>query len=293
MRRKSINQSWQSVKGKIAVVIMSFSGDKQCLLQCLRGLEEQKKKGYDLEVFVLDDNEHPLDLSEEELKHFTYRKTFFPRNKNLNGSQCALGMLMEMVRCARSCKAEYLMKVDCDMYIRTIERFIEVLENEPQSVIGFQLRPTMNYAAGVTYILPAQGLYNTVKNFYKWLEHEKKGNEQFIPHIPEDWAISRSVAWVNKYKLLLWDNFTNSEQWLMAPFNFQELNEDGSVNSLILSKFCMYDFVNFGNRYDITKECKCGKLLDQKSPRDIAGETMQKFIDFDLNNEYNTTNTTP
>ena len=105
MNRTSIQEEWNTVKGKIAVVIMSFSGDKPCLNECLRGIELQKSKGYNIEVFIIDDANNPLELSEEQLKQVHYRKSYFNRNGNLNGTQCAIGMLMEMVRCARECNA--------------------------------------------------------------------------------------------------------------------------------------------------------------------------------------------
>jgi hypothetical protein len=78
---------------------------------------------------------------------------------------------MEMVRISRQSNAEYIMKVDSDMYIRSLDRFLEPLKTNKNSVIGFRLNKVMNYVAGVTYILPSQGLYNAVKNFGNWYKN--------------------------------------------------------------------------------------------------------------------------
>ena len=172
------------------------------------------------------------------------------------------------------------------MYIRSLDRFLKPLEEDPDSVIGFQLSKSMNYCAGVTYILPSKGLYKAVKEFYTWLNNEKENTEEFIKHTPEDWAITRCVTSVNDYTMYQWNNHTTPSNWLMSPFNFREIEADGSISSLVFSKYCMYDFVNFGNRYELDKECKCSKLLQEKTPRELAGEVMQKFTNFDLLNLY-------
>ena len=53
MTIKTIKEEWATIPNKIAVVIMAFKGDDSCLKQCLRGLEEQIKKGYNLEIHIL------------------------------------------------------------------------------------------------------------------------------------------------------------------------------------------------------------------------------------------------
>ena len=290
MKAKVNNQNcWQTIEGKIAVFIMAFSGDSECLCQCIRGLEEQKKKGFDLEIYICDDNNNPL--NEEQVQAVQdkikgYKKTYFERNCNLNGKQCAHGMLMEMLRCARESKAEFVMKVDCDMYIRDLHNFLKPLEEDRESVIGFKLNKDMNYCAGVTYLLPTSGLYNAVRDFYKWYKNEKENDPQWIAHCPEDWAITRCVTAVNEFTMVQWDNSCEPQNWLMSPFNFREIEEDGSVCALSFTRFQLYDFVNFGNRYELDQECKCKELMETKNPREIAGDCMRRFVDFDLLNIY-------
>ena len=283
MKTEILHEEWNTVKGKIAVFIMSFSGDKPCLTQCLRGIEQQQKKGYNIEVFIIDDANSPLELSEEQLQQVNYRKSYFNRNGNLNGTQCAHGMLIEMLRCARESKAEYILKVDSDMYIRSLDRFLKPLEENPECVIGFKLSKDMCYCAGVTYLLPTKGLYKAIKDFYKWYNNEKDNTNEWIKHCPEDWAITRCVTSVNDYTMYQWDNSTDPSTWLLAPFNFKEIEKDGTITPLAITRFTMYDFVNFGNRYDL-EECKCGELVNKKQPRDIAGECMAIFTDYDLLN---------
>ena len=71
-----LEQEYTFIKGKIAVVIMTFDNDSGCLTHCIRCLEEQKKKGYNLELFLLDDATNAL----QQPYQYTschYRKTYF------------------------------------------------------------------------------------------------------------------------------------------------------------------------------------------------------------------------
>lgn len=260
---------WLSIKNKIAIFIMSFSGDEGCLFQCVRALEKLSPR-YDFEIFVIDDGHSPLENIPENVH---YSKSFFNRNGNLNGTECAHGMLMEMLRCARACGAEYVMKVDSDMIIRNLDNFLHPLSINPEQVIGFKLNPSMNYAAGVSYLLPVNGLYETIKKFGIWFNDEKE-KEWFAPHCPEDWAISRCVASVNGYPLYQFNQADNPQNWLMSPFNFDDvqINDTGIIiPRLTFVRFRLYDFVNFGNRYQL----KCD------NPREVAAMCMKEFLDFE------------
>lgn len=135
------------------------------------------------------------------------------------------------------------------MYIRCLDRFLAPLKENPDKVIGFRLTTKMNYAAGVLYLLPTKGLYNTLKNFGSWLNKENGIDNEFPKHCPEDWAITRSVAAINNFTLTQWDNAQNPENWLLSPFNYSELKSDGSISILSMTRFQLYDFVNFGNRH--------------------------------------------
>lgn len=283
MNIKLVEQEYTPTNGKIAVVILAFSGDNLCLKQCIRGIEEQQKKGYNLQIFILDDANSPL--PQEEYKNYNYRKTYFSRNNNLNGTECSLGMLMEMVRISRQSNAEYIMKVDSDMYIRSLDRFLEPLKTNKNTVVGFRLNKLMNYVAGVTYILPSQGLYNTVRNFSNWYKNEQENSKQFIAHCPQDWAITRCTADTNNYVLWQWENAVNPNSWLLVPFSYKEVNEDGTIHPLSIIRYTMYDFINFGNRHELYYNWKC-KKVDVTEARYIAGYYMQNFIQFDLNNHY-------
>lgn len=271
---QTVENDYNFIKGKIAVVIMTFSKDSGCLKQCIRGIEEQIKKGYNLEIFILDDGNSPL--NREDFLEYNYRKTYFNRNNNLNGLQCSHGMLIEFLRIARQCRAQYVMKVDSDMYIRSLANFMKPLQENEDLVIGFKLNPLMDYVAGVTYLLPSKGLYNAIKNFYSWYSGDIK-SDGFIPHYPEDRTITRCISETNNYTLYQWQNSVNPHSWLLAPFNFNEVETSSTINPLILSRFTMYDFVNFGNRHEIK---------DQQHSRTIAAYWMKTFIDFDLLNTH-------
>lgn len=260
---------WLSIKNKIAIFIMSFSGDEGCLFQCVRALEKLSPR-YDFEIFVIDDGHNPIKNIPQNVN---YSKSFFNRNGNLNGAECAHGMLMEMLRCARECGAEYVMKIDSDMVVRSLDRFLMPLSFNPEQVIGFKLNPLMNYAAGVSYIFPVKGLYEAIKKFGIWFKEEEE-KEHFAAHCPEDWAISRCVSSVNGYQLYQFNQVDRPQYWLMAPFNFEEMKigENGiSIPRLTFVRFRMYDFVNFGNRYQL----KC------ENPREIAADCMKEFNNFE------------
>lgn len=262
---------WEPIKGKIAVCIMTFAGDEGCLTQCLRALNKEKQLR-DMEIYILDDASCPL----EQVPDGThYRKTYFQRCGNLNGKECAHGMMMEMCRCARECRAEFVMKVDSDMIIRSLDNFLKPLESVRHQVIGFKLTKEMNYCAGVTYILPSQGLYHAIRGFSAWYR-EEQSDPLWIDHCPEDWAISRCVAEVNGYQMTQHDQSIHPENWLLSPFNYDEVRDDGSVSPLSLTRYQLYDFVNFGNRYQMTVT----------NPREMAALCMRKFVDFDHLNIY-------
>lgn len=276
MNKRTVAYKNDVVAGKIAVVLMTFAGDERCLKQNLRYLERLKGK-YNLEFFILDDANKPL---ENPPANCNYWKTHFERQGNLNGQECTHGMLIEFLKIARMSKAEYILKVDCDMCVRNLDNFISPLEENPLQVIGFRLNPKMCYCAGVTYILPTVGLYNAVRHFCQWYNGQKELDTtgEFAPHCPEDWAITRCVADVNNWQLFQWDNSKeiSSENWLMSPFNFEEIRKDGSISPLSFARFQLYDFVNFGNRYQLKGD----------NTREIAADCMKKFVDFDLENKF-------
>lgn len=297
MEITQLKQEWTTTPGKIATVIMTFSGDAMCLQQCLRGLEEQKKKGYDLDIYIIDDAASPItntndikvDITQHKLHcgahSYSYKQSHFNRNFNLNGTECAMGIIMEMIRCSRESGAQYVMKVDSDMYIRNLNRFLAPLNDNPDSVIGFKLSKDMNGVAGVTYLLPAKGLYKALKGFHKWWKLAEK-EPGFMKHCPEDWAITCCTSYINDFTLVQWDNYTDPETWLLCPFNFADMSENGTVGALYYTKYSMYDFVNFGNRFEMREINKLAKLILAYDPRQVAGISMQRFIDFDVYDTY-------
>ena len=278
MNTKTHSVCRKPIAGKIAVILMTFADDEGCLTQCFRYLTKQQST-YNLEFFVLDDARKPLKNIPANVH---YWKTHFDRQCNLNGQECAHGMLIEMLKIARMSKAEYIMKVDCDMCIRDLENFLSPLKENPLQVVGFKLHEKMNYCAGVTYVLPVVGLFNAVVNFCAWYARQRELSSivEFAPYCPEDWAITRCVADVNDWTLFQWDNSyeVSPENWLMSPFNFAEVKKDGSISPLTFSRFQLYDFVNFGNRFQLSCD----------NPRTFAADCMKAFADFDLQNTFTT-----
>jgi hypothetical protein len=163
------------------------------------------------------------------------------------------------------------------MYIRSLKRFLQPLLTSDKLVLGFRLNNVMNYVAGVTYILPTEGLYNAIRNFCTWYKEEQENSTEWIQHAPEDWAITRAVAACNGYTLWQWDNAQNPSTWLLVPYNYNEVSTSSTVSPLTLARYSMYDFVNFGNRHEITQN---------STPRKFAADCMKHYIDFDLYNEF-------
>ena len=259
---------WQPIRNKVAIFYMAFSGDTQCLIESVRSIKRLSSK-YDFDIFIIDDIASPL----KEIPSGCHRYfSFFFRNGNLNGAECAHGMMMSMLTCARKCRAEYILKVDSDMIVKDLDSFLRPLDYDREQVIGFKLNPNMNYAAGVCYLLPVNALYNAIRCFNSWLIKEQE-REDYPQHCPEDWAITRSVSMINNIPLLQYNQVDKQEHWMMAPFNYDEvkLNDDEiRIPNLSLLRFSMYDFVNFGNRFQ----------LHEENARDVAAGCMKRFNDF-------------
>lgn len=260
---------YEMERGKYAICIFTFGGDSGCLATCVERLHKlQYPRNF--EIFVFDDGQNPL---EQVPANVYYQRTYFNRNGNLNGTECAHGILMALLHAARQARAEYVMKIDSDMLVLNFERFLKPLKENPLSVIGFKLNDKMQYAAGVCYAMPVEGLYNAVKGFSAWYTRESE-TEEFAPHCPEDWGVTRSVSAINDYKLILFNQVTNPEHWLLSPFNYDEilLDDDGkpNIHPLIFQRFMIYDFINFGNRYQLTCE----------NAREIASDCMSQYLTF-------------
>lgn len=160
------------------------------------------------------------------------------------------------------------------MLVLNFERFMQPLKENPLSVIGFKLNARMQYAAGVCYILPVTGLYEAIRGFHMWYEAES-AREDFATHCPEDWAITRAVSALNDYPLLLFNQVDKPSSWLLSPFNYDEImlgdtNGEIHIHPLIHQRFLIYDFINFGNRYQIARP----------EARDIAATCMGLYLSF-------------
>ena len=270
MKIHLIEDPYHMERGKIAFCIFSFAGDAGCLSHCVERLHVLTYPT-EFDIHVFDDAEHPL----QSVPHGVhYHKTYFHRNGNLNGTECAQGMIMCMLQAARESRAEYICKLDSDMLVLNFERFMQPLKENPLSVIGFKLNARMQYAAGVCYILPVTGLYEAIRGFHMWYEAES-AREDFATHCPEDWAITRAVSALNDYPLLLFNQVDKPSSWLLSPFNYDEImlgdtNGEIHIHPLIHQRFLIYDFINFGNRYQIARP----------EARDIAATCMGLYLSF-------------
>ena len=262
------HRTWTFEKDKIAACIFTFKDDEPCLHECVRALRRLQKK-HNIEIFIFDDSEHPIENVPEGVH---YRKTYFDRKGNLNGEECAQGQMIEFLIAARQCQAEYILKIDCDTIIRSLDRFLSPLKVERDSVVGFQITRFMDYCAGSMYLLPTVKLYNAIRNFVPFMAEERT-KSTFISHVPEDRTITRCVM-AQGSTMRLFDNVEHPENWIFAPYNFRELDtETLTASHISLRRYCIYDVVNFGNRQELMPE----------NARAIAGKAMKLFNDMEEN----------
>lgn len=268
MRIKTVETPYKTKRNKFAICIFTFSGDESCLFQCIKALNKLKST-LNFDIHIIDDSNSPLENVPDGV---FYSKSIYNRNGNLNGVECSHGELMELLRCSRKSNAEFVIKLDSDMIVKSFSNFLYPLKKNKNQVIGFKLNENMCYVSGSCYLIPSKYLYKTIKCFHSWFIKEQE-TDDFAPHCPEDWAVTRSICAINDIPMLQYINYGNSENWLLSPFNFQEIKTENNrveINPLIFHRFNIYDFVNFGNRFTIK----------EGNSREIAGKCMEQFNDF-------------
>jgi hypothetical protein len=99
----------------IPACIFTYSGDALPLRECVRGVIAAG-----LVPYVFDDAESPLPrhmLAWLESNGAQYHVTDFQRNGNLNGTECALGIVCSMILAMRFTGSEIALKLDTDTLI--------------------------------------------------------------------------------------------------------------------------------------------------------------------------------
>lgn len=256
---------------RIAYNIFTYNKDYPCLKECIKSIRRLKGcKGS--KIFVWDDGLNPLNPEQvQQIKSLAgvhYEKTFFNRNKNLNGIECVVGMLICFELSRRLSKAKYIFKVDCDSYLNSIDYYVNALKNG-YDMVGTALTYIMGYCAGCCYALDADILYDLVFNHSKLITHKTKALVE-APHYPEDLAITELVKIIGGKVLLNESNKSQSPKyWELAPFVYKEYKND-SISYNCLSRYRFYSVANFGNRFEI----------EDPNPHEVAGRCMEIYSNF-------------
>ena len=198
---------WLSIRNKIAIFIMSFSGDEGCLFQCVRALEKLSPR-YDFEIFVIDDGHNPLENIPENVH---YSKSFFNRNGNLNGRECVEGMLFCMLEAARLSGADVVIKIDSDIILNNLNWVKDF--NPLQSHIGFQIQ-NQSHVSGCCYSLPTSALVKMLKV----LRSEPKNRD-----IPESILMTSLSEKVGLKKVLHVCDSSNPDLWRASSIDCKEI----------------------------------------------------------------------
>ena len=118
---------------KIAICYFSYWKDIDFLnnsLKCLYKTLDKYKDTHEVNVYVFDDGRCEKQIKKKELiGNPTLIKTMFDRKGNLNGYDCINGMFKEYVKIQEKFDYDYLIKLDSDCVLNSLE-YIRVAEEE-------------------------------------------------------------------------------------------------------------------------------------------------------------------
>ena len=145
-----------------SVNIFTYEGDGAVLLPCVRCVVGSFKNR-DFDVYVMDDDEHPITDEQREaiLKisdRVHYRRTTFNRHKNLNGKECMLGIMDCFIENAAG-REGITIKLDPDTMILRPYIFDEFRIVESCKYIA-STRPGCTFS-GICYALDNSILHST------------------------------------------------------------------------------------------------------------------------------------
>lgn len=102
----------------VALCFFSYNNDAPLLRLALQAVPFLQQKGDGVTAYVLDDASAPLDMPPSGVR---YWRTGFPRGGNLNGLPCIMGMVDEYAAILNMGKYDWLVKVDCDTFINSLD----------------------------------------------------------------------------------------------------------------------------------------------------------------------------
>ena len=141
---------------KIAICFFSYEKDAELLNVALRGVKRLREKNPDdvFDVMVCDDAAAPMgrDAVPDWVE---YVQTDFDRRGNLNGLECVQGMLQVYAGLVERGGYDWVIKMDSDTYINSLEWLREV-DARSTAHVGTCYRE--DYGSGSCYALSAAGI---------------------------------------------------------------------------------------------------------------------------------------
>lgn len=182
-------------------------------------------------------------------------------------------MLFCMLRSARSTQADYVLKIDCDTCLLSLDHILADIRRAPDAIIGYRVSRIENYISGGAYTIPARALYDLILALQDYSSPD--GN------MPEDRTINHLCRACGVPEIIHDHVFAPSSSWHTAPFKYLELParvlEDAEpvLPYNLLNRYLIYSSVNFGNRHEL-------QTLDSppQDPHSVAGKMMRSVLDF-------------
>lgn len=140
---------------KIAMVFFCYAGDAALLRQALRAVPVLRAAGAAVDVFLCDDAAAPLGVDNVPEWVRYYRQTGFYRGGNLNGLQCIEGMVEVYADIMTVRRYAWVVKVDCDTYVNSLE-WLRRVDAGLFSFVGTV--HVNNHASGACYAVSRGGV---------------------------------------------------------------------------------------------------------------------------------------
>ena len=121
---------------KVAICYFSYHEDVDFLNESLKLLQKtiEHQKEYDVKVYVFDDGTCEKRINKSNLEtSCSLITTKFNRNGNLNGFECINGMFREYVKLSQEFDYDYLIKLDSDCVLNSLD-YLKTVEDKLESM---------------------------------------------------------------------------------------------------------------------------------------------------------------
>ena len=138
----------------VGLVFFAYGGDAQLLRLALQAVPLLRKQGHEVTAYVLEDAAAPL--GELGMPSGCCRRwqTSWARCGNLNGLECIVGMVDEYNSIFEQHAHEWLLKVDCDTFVNSLD-WLEGLSSKEVAFAGTV--HVRDYCSGACYAVSREG----------------------------------------------------------------------------------------------------------------------------------------